>query len=299
MARRPTTILILALACVGLVPIVANQARGLTTVQYWQRAQESDYKSPEELQAQHDRELRKGQNYSKLMRGDPNVKAVALTFDDGPHPAFTPRILAILKQHNIKATFFVVGKMAQQYPNLVRAESLAGNVVGNHTYDHVNLTKIPDSMVDVEWKKDSDVIQSILGIRPTFCRPPGGDYDKSVIQSAMKQGLTTVLWTDDPGDYAKPGDKAIEQRVLDRMDNGGIILIHDGIQQTIDVLPQIIERLEQRGFKFVTVAQMIQNHAEATPAPPAASVGKEPVLLPRKHADRVSAATETCWLAWS
>lgn len=268
MVKRSATILTLALMCAVLLPFTANQARGLASIQYWERARESDYKSPEELQAQHARELRKGQFYSKLMRGNPDIKAVALTFDDGPHPAFTPRILAILKKYNIKATFFVVGKMAKQFPYLVRAEAAAGNVVGNHTYDHLNLTKIPDSMVTVQWQKGNAVIKSILGADPAFCRPPGGDYDKTVIQAAMKQGLTTVLWTDDPGDYAKPGDKAIEKRVLDRIDNGGIILIHDGIQQTIDVLPQIIEHLQKRGFKFETVAEMIQRHAEATPAGP-------------------------------
>ena len=260
MIRRFIAVLVVLLA----LGVTLHQALALTTRQYWERASEATYKSPEELKAQHEREVRKGEFYSKLMRGDPRVKAVALTFDDGPHPAFTPQILAILKQYKINATFFVVGKMAKQYPNLVKAEAAAGNVVGNHTYDHVNLTKIPYSRIAAEWLKCSAVTKSILGYNPVFCRPPGGDYDKAVIQAAMAAGLTTVLWTDDPGDYAKPGDKAIERRVLDRIDNGGIILIHDGIQQTIDVLPQIIEHLQRRGFEFQTVAEMIQGHAQTT-----------------------------------
>lgn len=260
MPRRLLALAILALS-VGVLT-AQKPSTAASAKQYWERAQESDYKSPEELQAQHERELRKGQKYAKLIRGNPNEKTVALTFDDGPHPAFTSRILAILKQHNINATFFVVGKMAERNPGLVRAEASEGNLVGNHTYDHVNLTKIPDSIVSAEWQKGSAVIKSILGDYPQFCRPPGGDYDKSVITAAMQQGLTTVLWTDDPGDYAKPGDKTIERRVLDRISNGGIILLHDGIQQTIDVLPQIIDHLEKQGFKFVTVDQMIrQQHA--------------------------------------
>jgi len=99
-------------------------------------------------------------------------------------------------------------------------------------------------------------VKSITGETMRFCRPPGGDYDDAVIRAAMDIGLFTVLWTDDPGDYASPGDAKIEKRVLDRIGNGGIILIHDGVQQTIDVLPQIIEHLKGRGFRFVTVAEM-------------------------------------------
>lgn len=234
-----------------------------TTQQYWQRAQEGTYKSPEELKAQHNRELRKGINYVKIMSGDPMVKQVALTFDDGPHAQFTPQILAILKKYDVKATFFVVGKMAKQYPNLVRAEAAAGHDVGNHTYDHVNLTKVPVPTVATEWLKCNQTIRSILGRDPVFARPPGGDYDKEVIKAATAAGLTTVLWTDDPGDYAKPGDKTIETRVLSRIDNGGIILIHDGIQQTIDVLPEIIEQLRARGFKFVTMTEMAKGRTLA------------------------------------
>jgi len=259
MIRRFVTVLVVALA----FGMILHQALALTARQYWERASQETYKSPDELKAQHEREQRKGEHYAKVMCGDPRVKAVALTFDDGPHPAFTPRILAILKQYKINATFFVVGKMAKQYPNLVKAEAAAGNVVGNHTYDHVNLTKIPYSRIAAEWEKGNAVIKSIIGVDPVFCRPPGGDYDKAVIQAAMAAGLTTVLWTDDPGDYASPGDKTIERRVLDRVENGGIILIHDGIQQTIDVLPQIIEHLQRRGFKFVTMTEMAQGRTLA------------------------------------
>jgi len=258
--------LLVVLTTVTLSALGPHAASAKIVQQYWERAKQEEYKSPEELQAQNAREIRKGQFYRKLMRGDPNVKAVALTFDDGPHPQFTPKILAILKKYDVRATFFVVGKMAAKYPELVKMEAAAGNVVGNHTYNHVNLTRIPVSMVEQEWQRGSDIIKRILGTRPVFCRPPGGDYDKDVINSAAAHGLTTVLWTDDPGDYAKPGDKVIAERVLRRIDNGGIVLLHDGVQQTIDVLPQIIESLQKRGFKFVTVAEMIQGRAETTRA---------------------------------
>jgi peptidoglycan/xylan/chitin deacetylase (PgdA/CDA1 family) len=99
-------------------------------------------------------------------------------------------------------------------------------------------------------------VKAITGDTMRFCRPPGGDYDGTVIRTAAELKLITVLWTDDPGDYATPGTRAIQKRVLDWVGNGGIVLLHDGIQQTIDVLPQIIEHLKSRGYRFATVAEM-------------------------------------------
>jgi peptidoglycan/xylan/chitin deacetylase (PgdA/CDA1 family) len=223
---------------------------------FWARAKQEVYRSPGELAAQHARELRKGLRYRKLMRGAPGEATIALTFDDGPHPQFTPKILAILDRYNVKATFFVVGEMAEKYPDLIQAERAAGHLLGNHTYHHVNLTRIPFADILTEWQACQDVVKSITGDTMRFCRPPGGDYDAPVIRAAMDLNLTTVLWTDDPGDYASPGATVIEKRTLRRIGNGGIILLHDGVQQTLDVLPQIIENLQRRRFRFVTISQM-------------------------------------------
>jgi len=244
------------LAALGLLLGCQRASSGGRADRFWARALQEVYKTPEELQAQHQREIRKGLVFAKLMHGDPHTRAVALTFDDGPHPQYTTKLLSILQKYHVKATFFVVGKMAQQYPDLVKAEHAAGHVVGNHTYDHVNLTRVPLDEVSTEWRKCDDTIKSILGTQMRFCRPPGGDYDAAVITAAQDLGLTTVLWTDDPSDYASPGDTVIEQRVLDRIGNGGIILIHDGVQQTVDVLPQIISTLQKKGFRFQTVEDM-------------------------------------------
>jgi peptidoglycan-N-acetylglucosamine deacetylase len=223
---------------------------------FWARAQIENYKSPAELKAQDAREIRKGQIYSKLMHGNLKVKAVALTFDDGPHPQYTPQLLAILKKYNIKATFFVIGKMVEQYPDLIRAEDAAGNLVANHTYHHVNLNHVPIDEIALEWKACNDAVKSVIHKEMRYCRPPGGDYDSDAIIAAMDSGLKTVLWTDDPADYASPGDKVIEKRVLSRITNGGIILLHDGVQQTVDILPQIIKTLQKKGFKFQTAEEM-------------------------------------------
>ena len=196
--------------------------------------------------------------HRKISRGNPNDKAIALTFDDGPHPKWTPQLLALLKNYNVKVTFFVVGKMAERYPNLITAEQDAGHLLANHTYHHVNLKKLTDEEIRIEFLACSDVLEAITHKRPMFCRPPGGDYDSEVIEAAADVGLTTVLWTDDPKDYMKPDETTLKERILKRIGNGGIILLHDGIPQTYDILPIIIEDLRARGFRFVTVRELAQ-----------------------------------------
>ncbi len=229
---------------------------------YWQNARKEVYRSVLELLAQHQSEIEKGLKFHKLMYGDPAKKQIALTFDDGPHPKYTPKLLAILKRYHVKATFFVVGEMAQKYPRLVKEQVAAGHSIGNHTFHHVNLTKIPIEDVATEIKACGKVIQSITGQTPHLFRPPGGDYDRAVAEASAALGYVMVLWTDDPGDYASPGTKTIENRVLDKVTNGGIILIHSGIQQTVDVLPQIIRYLKDKGYEFVTVDEMLQSQNE-------------------------------------
>lgn len=225
---------------------------------YWQHAKKEVYKSVLELLAQHKNELANGIRYHKLLRGTPRKKQLALTFDDGPHPQYTPQLLDILAKEKVTATFFIVGEMADKYPELVRAEQRAGHTIGNHTYHHVNLTKILEPDVATEIKAGGEAIQRITGHAPHFFRPPGGDYDTDVAETSEALGYTITLWTDDPGDYAKPGAQVILQRTLQRAENGGIILLHDGIKQTIAILPQLIETLKQRGYQFVTVDEMMK-----------------------------------------
>jgi peptidoglycan-N-acetylglucosamine deacetylase len=227
---------------------------------YWEKAREVVYRTPDELKAQHNREKRKGIFYDKLLHGNYSLKEVALTFDDGPHRQYTPQLLRILKAHQIRATFFIVGKLAEENPDLIRAEYQDGHEIGNHSFHHVKLTRIPRKDIIVEWLACSNAIESIIGVDVKYCRPPGGDYDDKVISTATQCGLTTVLWTDDPGDYLNPGREVIEQRVLWAIYNGGIILLHDGIQQTINMLPGMIKSLKGQGYKFVTVSEMARRN---------------------------------------
>ena len=256
---------------------------------YWTQALQEVDKSPEELDAQAKREERVGLYLPKLIRGNPREKLLALTFDDGPHPVFTEELLALLKQEDVKATFFVVGKMVEKNPQLLKQIAADGHMIGNHTFSHVTLTKIPMNEVRAEYEACNDVVEDVTGQRMRFCRPPGGDYDRQVVRAATEQGLTTVLWTDDPGDYANPGTHVIEAKTLKRLSNGGIILLHDGIQQTLDVLPQIIHYAKSQGYRFVTVDELLGslfppmrygNHAIASNLP---EKPKDNAALPLNH----------------
>ena len=225
---------------------------------YWLNARNEVYKSTLELIAQHQGELLRGVRTETVLRGDPRRREIALTIDDGPHPAYTPKLLQILSANGVPATFFVVGERAEQYPELIRAEVAAGNEVGNHTYDHVSLVKIPPEYIDTEIKACGDVLAQITGHPPHLFRPPGGEYNLAVSEAAEALGYKIILYSDDPGDYADPGTQVIEARTMDTISNGGIILLHDGSAQTLVILPQIIQRLKARGFRFVTVDELLR-----------------------------------------
>ena len=224
---------------------------------YWLNAKHEVYKSGLELIAQHQTMLLRGLRANDILRGDPGRREIALTIDDGPHPVYTQRLLQILKQSGIHATFFVVGEQAERYPALIRAEVAGGHEVGNHTYDHVSLIKIPPEYVDTEIKACGEVLTRITGRPPHLFRPPGGEYNRGVAESVEALGYKMILYSDDPGDYADPGTGVIETRTLDTISDGGIILLHDGSAQTLLILPQIIQRLKARGFRFVTVDQLL------------------------------------------
>ena len=197
--------------------------------------------------------------WRKIMHGSEARKTVALTFDDGPHPKTTLALMAILRRYGIHATFFVVGKMAERYPELVRAEYRFGHIIGNHTFHHLNLTHVPPRDILTEWLACNLVVKSIIGIDPAFCRPPGGDVNANVIHAAQAAHMTTVLWSADPADYANPGEEVIINRILARLGNGGIILLHDGPPQTVAMLPRLIEILESRGYTFQTIPELARD----------------------------------------
>ncbi len=179
---------------------------------------------------------------------------IALTFDDGPNPTFTPQILHVLEQYGVSATFFCVGQQVQSYPGLVQQMSQAGETIGNHSWNHSTLTGLSPDAIRGQLRSTSTVIQQATGISPTLFRPPYGATNGTVESIASQLGLYEILWTIDTRDWQHPGVGAIVSTVLANARNGSIVLMHDGggdRSQTVQALPQIIIGLRQRGFTFV------------------------------------------------
>jgi peptidoglycan/xylan/chitin deacetylase (PgdA/CDA1 family) len=208
---------------------------------------------------------------------------IAVTFDDGPNAENTPRLLEMLKQRNIKATFFLIGQNAAANPDLVRRILADGNEVGNHSWTHPQLSKLSDDRVTAEITKTQDAIKQASGFTPTLLRPPyGAITPRQRVWIENQFGLNIILWSVDPFDWKRPGASVITQRILSQVRPGAIILSHDIHKQTVDAMPATLDGLIAKGYKFATVSQLIAMNkpkplsAEATgdERPHAASVRK-------------------------
>ncbi len=222
----------------------------------WKMANTEIYREQHTLDIIGSRLIGLGLDRFVLRRGVGTAKRVSLTFDDGPHSDYTPKLLEVLKANGVKATFFVIGHMADKYPDLVRREAAEGHEVANHTYSHVTLTKIPEEEIDVEYQANDDAIRRITGKSARYCRPPGGDHNSEVLRRAATLGLTTVLWTDDPGDYLNPVDEVLFGSETAALSPGGIVLLHDGSKSTLDTLGRFIDSARARGYRFVSLDEL-------------------------------------------
>lgn len=201
--------------------------------------------------------LLKGINTHVVWAGSSQDKNIALTFDDGPNPKYTPQVLKILEQNKVRATFFLIGKHAQRYPELVKQIHLAGHEIGNHTYSHVMLTKVPSVKIKLEVEKTRDIVQELTGKNTVLFRPPWGVFDGRSLAELAQRKFDTVLWSVDSRDWSRPGVAVIKQNILSTVRNGSIILCHDDHDQIVTALPDIIKSLEEQGYQFITVPEMI------------------------------------------
>jgi peptidoglycan-N-acetylglucosamine deacetylase len=175
---------------------------------------------------------------------------VRLTFDDGPNRTATPEILETLSAYGVTATFFVVGEMAAANPAIVRREDREGHTIGNHSWDHPDLTQLDRAQVEAELQDTNDVVEQVTGTTPTRWRPPYGATNPAVEAAAEDVGLTSmVLWTVDPRDWADPPATTIRDRVLQAVQPDSIILLHDGTgANTPEALPMILNGLADMGY---------------------------------------------------
>lgn len=193
---------------------------------------------------------------------------IALTFDDGPSEKLTPKLLNLLAAHRIKATFFVIGQNVAEFPDIVRRAAREGHEIANHSWSHPNLGKMSDDGVRRELQKTDDAIKSATGVRPTLMRPPYGsltDRQKRWVHNDF--GYKVIIWDVDPLDWKRPGPTVICNRILNETRAGSIILAHDIHPGTIDAMPATLDQLEAKGFKFVTVSELIRMARPETPKP--------------------------------
>ena len=189
-------------------------------------------------------------------------KKIALTFDDGPHPLYTPEILEILKKNNVKATFFVVGENADLYPDILRQTAEEGHEIGDHTFSHLQANKTSSQKLSEDMKKSRECILKICEYNVRLFRPPGGAVNRRLTDITEKMDYKVVLWNIDTKDWTHKSADKICENVLTNVKGGSIILFHDYIYEkssTAEALINLIPKLKEMGYTFVTVSDLIDS----------------------------------------
>src|SRR6266498_4893849 len=197
---------------------------------------------------------------------------IAMTFDDGPSATLTPKLLDLLAAHHIKATFFVIGENVAEHPEIVARAAREGHEIANHSWSHPNFGKMSDESVRHQLQQTDDAIKNATGKRPTLLRPPYGSItarEKRWIHDEF--GYHIILWDVDPYDWKRPGPAVVRARILKETQLGSIVLSHDIHPGTIEAMPSTFDELEAKGFKFVTVSELIRM-AAARPSHPSGSI---------------------------
>ncbi len=195
-----------------------------------------------------------------------------MTFDDGPSKTLTPQLLDLLAARKAKATFFVVGQNVAEYPEIVTRAAREGHEIASHSWSHPNLAKMSDEAVRRELQKTDDAIKAATGVRPTLMRPPYGS-----ITARQKKwmyddfGYRTIIWDVDPLDWKRPGPAVVTSRIVSGTNAGSIILAHDIHAPTIEAMPATFAQLQAKGFKFITVSELLAMARPAPPKPPASA----------------------------
>ena len=215
---------------------------------------------------------------------------IAMTFDDGPSATLTPKLLDLLAAHHIKATFFVIGENVAEHPEIVARAAQEGHEIANHSWSHPNFGKMSDENVRRQLQQTDDAIKNATGKRPTLLRPPYGSItarEKRWIHDEF--GYEIILWDVDPYDWKRPGPAVVRARILKETRPGSIVLSHDVHPGTIEAMPSTFDELEAKGFKFVTVSELIRmaaarpSHATPQPGgnvPPSATGSPSPTPSP-------------------
>ncbi|SFS96395.1 polysaccharide deacetylase family protein [Marininema halotolerans] len=190
-------------------------------------------------------------------------KKIALTFDDGPHPVHTPRLLKTLKKHHVKATFFVVGKNVEKHPQLTRQIRKEGHEIANHTYSHPRVNRLTLKKLEEEIEKGKKAVYETTGKKTNLVRTPGGYYNDMVIKATKETKHQLILWSwdQDTNDWQRRSTHRIVRQVISGASNGDIVLFHDSEPRAAIALNYIIPTLKKRGYQFVSVSELMKEEA--------------------------------------
>lgn len=197
---------------------------------------------------------RQAGNVIRTMSQVTEVHKIAITFDDGPHPVYTPRLLDGLEKRGVVATFFVTGENAAQYPDIIKRMDKDGHLIGNHTYTHIQLTSANRDKFRSELVKTNEALKQITGKDVTFVRPPYGSWDKSF---ETELNMFPVLWNIDPLDWCSNNADCVVRKVESNAEENAIILLHDCYDTSVKAALRIIDDLTAQGYHFVTVDEIL------------------------------------------
>lgn len=193
-----------------------------------------------------------------LWRGDQRSGMIGLTFDDGPHPHYTPRVLDLLDAHGAKATFFLVGREVERHAGLAREVVRRGHDVGTHTYSHANLAAVEPHVLREEIDRGRAVLEDVTGMPVSLFRPPGGHMSPRVVAHAACMGMMVALWSVDSRDWMRRGQESIRRRIARaRVRSGDIVLLHDDYPETVAALPQVLGDLGRSTLGLGTLADLL------------------------------------------
>ena len=203
-----------------------------------------------------DPDVRRGLNPEYTRTNCAVLKCVALTFDDGPAKE-TEVLLRILAQRGVRATFFVVGRMVEENPEILRRELQEGHEIGNHSWSHASLASLSPDGVRAELGRTQEAIKAHTGYVSTLMRPPYGATNERVAAVARELGLAEIMWAVDPLDWQDRDAAKVRRRVLEQTGAGDIVLLHDIHLSSIEAVPEILAGLAEHGYRFVTVSQLL------------------------------------------
>ena len=193
------------------------------------------------------------------------TKYIALTFDDGPSSLITSGLLDILKEYDVKATFFVLGQNSNKNKDIIKRMYDEGHSVGNHTYGHVQLTTVSNSSMMKQIADTNNLLLEITGEKPTLFRPPYGAYSNKILKYLGEEGMSAILWSIDPQDWKVKDAVLIAKHIIEKAHDGGIILLHDLYEPTLNSVETIIRALTKKGYVFVTVSELINMNCGLEP----------------------------------